>query len=293
MDAHRASTGRWPTATSGPVQDGPPGLNWHSVIQAVQKGQRGLPAGLTWAGLRSEYREPRPEFTVERILAWADAHHARRGCWPTCASGRIEETGRETWSIVNAHLTRGGRGLPGGQNLASFLVEHRGVRIKNHLPPLRVEQILAWADAHHAAHGTWPTCVGGPVDGVPGESWNSIHRALDEGWRGLPGGTKLSQLLAEHGRIPARMPRPMLTVDQILAWADEHREATGQWPTRGSGAIAGTQGEQWSRVCDALKRGNRGLPQLGSLSELLTQSAPGSMSRSPTPSDGGADPALG
>ena len=74
--------------------------------------------------------------------------------------------------------------------------------------------------AHHAAHGTWPTGTGGPVDGVPGEKWTGIQQALALGQRGLPGGTTLSQLLAEHGRIPARMPRPMLTVDQILAWAD-------------------------------------------------------------------------
>ena len=148
MDAHHASTGIWPTVKSGQVQDASPGLTWCSIQQALHNGYRGLPAGWTLPRLRREYREPRPELTVDRILAWADAHHAARGCWPTRLSGGIEETGRETWMIVDTRLRKGGRGLPGGESLARLLLDHRGVRIKGCVPRLTVEQIVAWAEAH-------------------------------------------------------------------------------------------------------------------------------------------------
>jgi hypothetical protein len=42
------------------------------------------------------------------------------------------------------------------------------------LPPLTVEQILAWADAHHAATSVWPGDKSGPVIGQPGEDWGPI-----------------------------------------------------------------------------------------------------------------------
>ena len=33
------------------------------------------------------------------------------------------------------------------------------------------------------------------------------------------------------------MPRPPLTVKQILAWADAHRERTGHWPNCKRGIV--------------------------------------------------------
>ena len=34
------------------------------------------------------------ELTVEQILAWADAHHAAKGNWPTHDSGRVRGAAR-------------------------------------------------------------------------------------------------------------------------------------------------------------------------------------------------------
>jgi len=59
-----------------------------------------------------------------------------------------------------------------------------------------VEQILAWADAHHAAHGRWPNKESGPIAGAPGETWCAIGKALAQGRRGLPAGTTLAGLLS-------------------------------------------------------------------------------------------------
>jgi len=65
---------------------------------------------------------------------------------------------------------------------------------------LTVEQILAWADAHHKRTRKWPSVNSGAVDDAPGETWVAINQALYKGGRGLPKGSSLSKLLVEHGR---------------------------------------------------------------------------------------------
>ncbi len=62
--------------------------------------------------------------------------------------------------------------------------------------------------------------------------------------------------------------RPPLTVEQILAWADEHKNRTGSWPKTTSGNIPGTN-ETWTAVGSALWFGNRGLDGTRSLAQLL------------------------
>jgi hypothetical protein len=80
-------------------------------------------------------------------------------------------------------------------------------------PPLTVEQILAWADAHHACTGEWPTTGSGPVPEAPGEVWRYIDAALYQGARGLPRGGRLARLLARHrGHDPGRPHQPLWTV---------------------------------------------------------------------------------
>jgi hypothetical protein len=68
----------------------------------------------------------RPLLTVEQILAWADAHYARTGKWPTFASGPVLEAPGETWAAIASALHRGNRGLPGGHGLAWLRDRHRG-----------------------------------------------------------------------------------------------------------------------------------------------------------------------
>jgi hypothetical protein len=141
----------------------------------------------------------KPPLTTDQILSWADAFHARTGHWPNRHSGTIPGTG-ESWSAVDAALVQGFRGLPKGGSLIKLLAEHRGYRHKNHLPDLSVEQVLAWADEHHAWTGRWPTRLDGPVDST-GESWMAINGALRDGLRGLPGETSLLKLLRKAGRV--------------------------------------------------------------------------------------------
>src|SRR5438874_7343794 len=133
-------------------------------------------------------KSSRPEFTVARILAWADSYHARTGKWPQSESGPLHDLPGETWRRVDSALRCGLRGLPGGSSLARLLAERRNVRNRGGLPPLRQKQILAWSDAHHRRTQAWPTAESGPIPEAPGETWRAVDQALRVGVRSLPGG---------------------------------------------------------------------------------------------------------
>src|SRR5579859_1924053 len=93
------------------------------------------------------------QFTLEDILAWADAHHSRNGSWPKYDTGPIPESLGDNWRKVDNALRYGLRGLPGGSTLALLLQQQRGVRNVHNLPVLTDEVILRWADLHHARQG--------------------------------------------------------------------------------------------------------------------------------------------
>ena len=67
-------------------------------------------------------------------------------------------------------------------------------------PPLTEDQILAWADAHFARTGEWPSANDGPVADAPGEKWVNLDLALRKGRRGLSGGDSLAKLLDRRRR---------------------------------------------------------------------------------------------
>jgi hypothetical protein len=268
-DAHHARTGEWPADESGAVTDAPYHVTWRAVRSAVERGQRGLPGGASFRQLLAEHRGVKGPLTLERVLAWADAHRASTGRWPTVDSGKVAGTERENWRQINVYLRHGGRGLPGGQSLARVLAEHRGLRNMASIPPLSIAQILAWADAHHAATGAWPNNLSGPVLSAPGETWEGISSALRISGRGLACKTSLGRLLIEHRGPAAHNRSPTLTVQQVLAWADAHRAATGRWPSPTTGAVAGAPGESWRKIQSALRKGQRGLPGGWTLARLL------------------------
>jgi hypothetical protein len=210
-----------------------------------------------------------PELTIEQVLAWADAHYGRTGQWPTLTSGFVVDAPREKWSSVDAALRQGHRGLARGSSLDRLLTEHRGVRNRTGPPPLAVGTILGWADSFHARHGRWPQVQSGPIEAAPGESWQAVDMALRQGHRGLAGGSSLARLLEQQRGVRNRQNLASLTEEQILAWADAHRAATGAWPTSQSGAVTAAPGERWSAIHGALRMGARGLPGGCSLAHLL------------------------
>ena len=75
--------------------------------------------------------------------------------------------------------------------------------------------------------------------------------------------------MAKPHKDRRQAPSRRLTVAQILAWADAHRERTGAWPTLLSGAVDGAPGQTWPAVNAALRFGLRGLPGGDTLHRLL------------------------
>lgn len=67
------------------------------------------------------------------------------------------------------------------------------------------------------------------------------------------------------------MPKPPLSIRQILVWADDFHARTGHWPTRRSGRIVGGLGLTWDAVDSAAHQGHRGLNRGGSLAKLLAE----------------------
>jgi hypothetical protein len=64
---------------------------------------------------------------------------------------------------------------------------------------------------------------------------------------------------------------PLLTIRQILAWADAFHGRHGRWPTCRLGRIIGSLGEKWYNIDNALRQGLRGLPGGSSLTRLLEE----------------------
>jgi hypothetical protein len=109
----------------------------------------------------------------------------------------------------------------------------------------------------------------GEIPGTGGDTWAAVQTALHIGTRGLPDGSSLPQLLAEHRGVRNKSDLPRLTLRQIRSWATAHRRRTGRWPGTRSGPIAEAPGETWKGVEMALRQGLRGLPGCSSLAKLL------------------------
>lgn len=273
-DAHHRRTGEWPGPHDGPIPT--TRLTWSAVHTALVRGKRGLPAGFSLPRLLERHRGVRnhlsaPPLTEAEILSWADDHHRRTGRWPKHDGGPVLAAPAESWGAMENALVKGGRGLLGGDSLAKLLARRRGVRNRAELPPLTVEQVKAWAEAHQERTGRWPTASSGPIPEAPGESWGAVQSALDSGLRGFPGGDSLARLLArECGRRNlARVPR--LSLSLIRGWVTAYHARTGGWPKALSGPVPGVPGETWGAVANALQKGRRGLPGGTTLAGLVEE----------------------
>jgi hypothetical protein len=71
-------------------------------------------------------------------------------------------------------------------------------------------------------------------------------------------------------RLRAKRP-PTLHVADILAWADEHKERTGEFPMNKSGIVAASPLEKWANIDNVLYLGCRGFPGRWTLAKLLAE----------------------
>jgi hypothetical protein len=238
-----------------------------------------------------------PPLTVEEILAWADAHKARTGHWPSSGSGAIPETRSETWAKVHIALKEGHRGLPGGDTLARLLCRSRpdrqaassGLRAwmpgEDHLvrtlPPAEVARrtsrclLEVYVRRYELGRPDFdfdsPRCVVAPRPGCqaprpqPRPARGTAARQAKKP-EALPATPTLFGVMEAK-----RHKRTTLEVEQILAWADAHYARTGRWPSQYAGPMADAPGENWEAIDHALRDGHRGLPGGDSLSRLLAR----------------------
>lgn len=131
-DDHQRRTGQWPKQTTGRVAAAP-GETWAALDFSLTYGRRGLPGGITLAGLLARQRGVRNHhglapLHIPTILQWMDAHRRRTGRWPHRDSGPVIGARGETWCGVDQALKKGHRGLPGGSSVGKLLASARGVR---------------------------------------------------------------------------------------------------------------------------------------------------------------------
>ena len=275
-DKHHRRTGTWPSRNSGVVV-GASDRSWSAIDARLKNYGDDNGRQSTLADLLAETNRKRnptnlPPLTISQVLQWADAHHTHTGAWPQRKKSRpVRGAPGESWPAIDTYLRRGTRGLPAIGGLAALLDKYRNIRNKANAPPVTLEQILAWADAHHRRTGEWPTAQSGAVNGVPNENWLSISGALHFGRRGLRPCSSLAQCLVKYrGKRDTRNP-PRLFVMQVLAWADAFYKRTGDWPSRHSGRLAEDPQEKWSTINAALASGTRGLRGHSSLVKLLSK----------------------
>jgi hypothetical protein len=104
-------------------------------------------------------------------------------------------------------------------------------------------EILAWTDLHHKRTGQWPKMDSGPIVDAPSETWAGIEAALDQGSRGLAGGSSLAKLLARYRRVRNKADLPPLNRSSILEWAESNYRRSGRWLSADSGPILDAPGE--------------------------------------------------
>jgi hypothetical protein len=82
-----------------------------------------------------------------------------------------------------------------------------------------------------------------------------------------------ARLLSSRRGVRNKAEAPPLTVEQVLAWADEHHRRSGRWPVVVAGVIPGSGGLTWSAVDQALRQGRYGLMKIGGVTGWLRAAA--------------------
>ena len=67
------------------------------------------------------------------------------------------------------------------------------------------------------------------------------------------------------------MPRSVLHYADVLRWADEHRQRTGEFPNVKSGVVVAKPDEKWPNIDQVLRIGFRGFPGHSTLAQLLAK----------------------
>jgi len=190
--------------------------------------------------------------TIEKILAWADAHHDEQVFGPSRHfwSGAWR-CGRD-WSGINASFRYGGRGLRGSSPCRGLLAGTRQEAEDQRRPRLTIKQILAWADEHHESErGVGPARTpghSGHDDGEIGTTYKEPCTLECEAFRG----SSIAKLLRQYrGESAGGQPRADDQTDPGLG--DDHHRRTGVWPRKEQARHRRTT-ERWNLIYYALSR---------------------------------------
>ena len=283
-DSYLEKYGRYPIVRDGAIEWAA-NVTWAAVNCALRAGVRGLPGNSSLAKLLLERRGRRslaclPDLSIDGVLAWMDDHYTLTGTWPTKESGVVAADPSEQWAAVDAALRNGLRSLPGGTSLIRMAIDFRGREDVKAVPPLSIEQVVRWMQAHTSSCRRYPTKRSGAIDGAPGETWAGLDSALRFGQRGLPGGQSVAKLrneLIKGGRLPAeppsrRMYAAPLSLEQIAVWMQAYVNKHGRYPSHHKREkVDGAAGENWGSLQSSLNNGYRGLPGGQSLASLREQ----------------------
>ena len=99
-------------------------------------------------------------------------------------------------------------------------------------------------------NGRWPRRTDSPIAAMASEIWEAIDHSLEVGGGGLPTGSSLPKLLAEHRDYRNLKAIPLYSVKQILRWADAFHKRHGRCGGVKEGAIEDAPGETetWNAV---------------------------------------------
>jgi hypothetical protein len=137
--------------------------------------------------------------------------------------------------------------------------------------PLTEEIIVMWVAEWYKKKKTWPNALSGAIPDSDGDTWTGINQALYHGFRNLPGGSSLGNLVAERFGVRNYTNKPYLSIESINKWITEWHLREGSWPNRNSGVIPNSGGESWNAINHALINGSRGLHGGSSLAKFRNE----------------------
>lgn len=271
-DYHKTNS-KWPGGKTTDPVPGLPNETFRMLDVFLTTGGRGLRGGSSIFKLL--VREGRIVILTEPIIIKScDEHYKLTGKWPHARTkGSVPGLPDETWSSIDESIRGGLRGSinKGELSLARLLEKIRNKVNNLNKPKLTDRLILSASDEYHKLTGNWPSANNkDSVPRLPDETWRKINEALTKGFRGLPGGSSLSNLLEEHGRKLNQKNLPRLTEKKIIRASYLYHKSTGKWPTeRTKGPVPGMPNETWTGISIALYSGYRGFAGGNSLAKLL------------------------
>jgi len=140
----------------------------------------------------------------------------------------------------------------------------RKIRVKK----LTEHLVAKLVEAHKIRTRHWPRADAGRVHDAAGLTWADVNERLWFGETGC-GGQTLGDFIAEHFGVRTASRKPHIRVKQILAWADEHRKRTGEWPKNRRESIGAVPWITWGQLSHALRAGHWGFRRGTTLRRLL------------------------